>query len=142
MCMLSHVQLFVTPWTVARQARLSMGFSRQEYWSGLPFPPPGHLPDPGIEPVSPTSAGGFFTTVLFGKQVLGGKKTKEKVRRGHRPSCRGSSEVQTQLLRVSQGLRLLPHRCPCPLPWLPAIVPLSGTCGLSTCELTEGFPTP
>ena len=45
----SHVQLFVTPWTVAHQAPLSMGFSRQEYWSGLPFPPPGDLPHPGIE---------------------------------------------------------------------------------------------
>ena len=49
---LSHVQLFVTPWTVARQAPLSMESSRQEYWSGLPFPSPGDLPDPGIEPVS------------------------------------------------------------------------------------------
>ena len=45
----------VTPWTVARQAPLSMGFSRQEYWSGLPFPPPGDLPYPGIEPESPMS---------------------------------------------------------------------------------------
>ena len=42
-----------TPWTVARQAPLSMGFSRQEYWSGVPFPPPGDLPDPGIKPRSP-----------------------------------------------------------------------------------------
>ena len=49
----SHVQLFVTPWPVARQAPLSMGFSRQEYWSGLPRLPPGDLPDPGIEPRSP-----------------------------------------------------------------------------------------
>ena len=47
-------QTVVTPWTVAHQAPLSMGFSRQEYWSGLPFPSPGDLPDPGIEPVSPT----------------------------------------------------------------------------------------
>ena len=50
---LSRVQLFVTPWTVAHQAPLSMGFSRQEYWSGLPFPSPGDLPNPGIEPRSP-----------------------------------------------------------------------------------------
>ena len=48
----SHVQLCATPWTVARQAPLSMGFSRREYWSGLPFPPPGDRPDPGIKPVS------------------------------------------------------------------------------------------
>ena len=45
----SHVRLFLTLWTVAHQAPLSMGFSRQEYWSGLPCPPPGDLPDPGIE---------------------------------------------------------------------------------------------
>ena len=51
---LSRVQLFATPWTVAYQAPLSMGFSRQEYWNGLPFPSPGDLPDPGIEPGSPT----------------------------------------------------------------------------------------
>ena len=50
---LSHVQLFATPWTVAYQASPSMGFSRQEYWSGLSFPSPGDLPDPGIEPRSP-----------------------------------------------------------------------------------------
>ena len=49
-----RVQLFVTPWTGARQTPLSMGFCRQEYWSGLPFPPPGNLSDPGIEPMFPT----------------------------------------------------------------------------------------
>ena len=50
---LSRVRLFATPWTVAYQASPSMGFSRQEYWSGLPFPSPGKLSDPGIEPRSP-----------------------------------------------------------------------------------------
>ena len=66
--MLSHfsrVQLFATPWTVACQAPLSMGFSEQEYWSGLPCPPLGDLLDPGIEPtflISPVLVGGFFTT--------------------------------------------------------------------------------
>ena len=57
--------LFVTPWTVAHQAPLSMGFSRQEYWSGLPYSYPRDLPDPGTEASSPKSAalaGGFFTT--------------------------------------------------------------------------------
>ena len=57
--------MFVTPWTVACQVPLSMGFSRQEYWSGLPLPSPGDLHNPGIEPVSvmsPALAGGFFTT--------------------------------------------------------------------------------
>ena len=63
--LLSCVRLFVTPWTVARQAPLSMGFSRQEYWSGLPCPSPGDFPNPGIKPtslVSPALAGGFLTT--------------------------------------------------------------------------------
>ena len=63
--LLSHVWLFVTPWTVAYQAPLSMRFSRQEYWSGLPFPTPRDLPDPGIKPeslASPALAGRFFTT--------------------------------------------------------------------------------
>ena len=60
---LSHVQLFVTPLTTAHQVLLSMDFSRQEYWGGLPFPSPGDLPNPGIEPASPVSlalAGEFF----------------------------------------------------------------------------------
>ena len=70
---LSGVQLSATPWTVARQACLSMGFPRQEYWSGLPFPPPGDLPDPGMEPMSPAStalAGRFLTTVPPVKPLL------------------------------------------------------------------------
>ena len=52
---------FVILWTIACRAPLSMGFSRQEYWSGMPFLPPGDLPDPEIEPTSPVSVGGFFT---------------------------------------------------------------------------------
>ena len=68
LCVLSHfsrVQLFATLWTVTHQAPLSMGFSRQEYWSGLPCLSPGELPDPGVEPVSlmsPALAGSVFTT--------------------------------------------------------------------------------
>ena len=57
---LSHVRLFATPWTVTYQATLTLGFFRQECWSGLPFPSPGDLPDPGIEPASPALTGGFF----------------------------------------------------------------------------------
>ena len=70
LCMLSrfsHVWLFVTLWTLAHQVPLSMGFSRQEYWSGMPCPPPGDLPNSGIETtclMSPALAGGFFTTRL------------------------------------------------------------------------------
>ena len=68
--MLSHVQLFVTPLTIASQAPLSMEFSRQEYWSGLPSPTSGDLCKPGMEPlslVSPALTGGFFTTLHLGK---------------------------------------------------------------------------
>ena len=59
-----------TPWTVAHQALLSVGFPRQEYWSGLPFPSPEDLPDPEIEPLSPALTGGFFTTESPGKPCL------------------------------------------------------------------------
>ena len=64
---LSRVQLFATPWTAAHQVSLSMGFPRQEYWNELAFPPPGDLPDPEIEPMSPALAGGFFTSETLGK---------------------------------------------------------------------------
>ena len=70
MCVLSRVQLFAIPWTVAGRAPLSMEFSRQEYWSGLPFPSPGGVPDLGLEPVSLmflALAGKFFTTEPPGK---------------------------------------------------------------------------
>ena len=65
--LLSYVRLFVTPCAVACQVPLSIGFPRQEYWSGLPFPPPEDLPEPGIKSLSPASAGGFFTTEPPGK---------------------------------------------------------------------------
>ena len=66
---LSRVRLFVTPWTVAYQAPLSMGSSRQEYWSGLPFPFPGDLPVPGIEPRSPTLHIDALTSAPPGKPL-------------------------------------------------------------------------
>ena len=64
---LSHVRLFATPWTVAHQAPPSMGFSRQEYWSGLPFPSLGDLPDPGIKPRSPALQADTLTSEPPGK---------------------------------------------------------------------------
>ena len=64
--LLSCVRLFVTPWTIAHQALPSMGFSRQEYWSGLPFPSPGDLPNPGIKPGSPALQADALTTELPG----------------------------------------------------------------------------
>ena len=60
---------FATPWTIAHQAYLSMGFPKQEYWNGLPFPSPWALPDPGVEPTSLALAGGFFTTEPPGKPL-------------------------------------------------------------------------
>ena len=89
-CMLSHfrsVQLFVTPWTVAHQAPLSMGFFRQEYWGEYPFPPPGNLPDSEIEPVSLTSpalAGGFFTTWEALYDAQGNANTTARLKLAHR----------------------------------------------------------
>ena len=70
--LLSHVQFFETPWTIVRQTSLSMEFSRQDYWSGFPFPPPVNLLNPGIKPtslVSPALAGRFFTTAPLGKPI-------------------------------------------------------------------------
>ena len=67
--LLSRVQLFVTPWTVAYQAPPSMGFSRQECSSGLPFPSPGDLPDPGIEPGSPALQADALPTEPSGKPL-------------------------------------------------------------------------
>ena len=75
--LLSHVRLFVTlsPWTVAHQAPPSMGFSRQEYWSGLPFPSPGDHPNPGIEPRSPTLQADALTSGPPGKPCMTTGKT-------------------------------------------------------------------
>ena len=70
MKLFSRVRLFVTPWTVAYQASPSMGFSRQEYWSGLPFPSPRDLPDPGIEPGSPALQADASSSEPPGKLTL------------------------------------------------------------------------
>ena len=75
----------MTPWTVALQAPLSMEFPRQGYWSGLPCPPPGDLPDPGIKPATltlPALAGRFFTTVPRGKPKALGELTKKQANLG------------------------------------------------------------
>ena len=66
---LSHVQLFNNPWTVVHQTPLSMGFSRQEYWNGLPFPPPGDLPHPGIKPRSPALQADALLLSHWGTQL-------------------------------------------------------------------------
>ena len=79
--MLSYVRLSAAPWTVAHQASLFMGFPRQEYWNGLPFPSPGDFPEPGIKPASPVSlalAGRFFINVPPGIfKVINGQDERE-----------------------------------------------------------------
>ena len=70
MCTLSCVQLYVTPCTVAGQAPLPMEFSRQEYWNGLPFPSPWDLPDPGIEPRSPTLQADALPSEMKGLEAI------------------------------------------------------------------------
>ena len=72
MKLLSRVRLFATLWTIAYQAPPSMGFSRQEYWSGLPFPSPGDLPDPGVEPRSPALEADALTSEPPGKPIWEG----------------------------------------------------------------------
>ena len=83
--LLSRVQLFATPWTVAYQAPLSMGFSRQQYWSGLPFPSPRDLPNPGIEPGSPASQTDALSSEPPGKSIekndlFAGSRSSQKIR--------------------------------------------------------------
>ena len=69
-CVCAQLSDSVTPWTVVHHVPLSLGFSRQECWSGLPFFPPGALPNPGIKPMSPALASRFFTTEPPGKPVI------------------------------------------------------------------------
>ena len=109
-CMLSRfsrIQLFVTVWTIVLQAPLSMGFSRQEYWSGLSCPPPRNLPDPGIEPTS-ALAGGFFTSEPPGKPrqcpSLDGVQKRKHVSRNWKKTsffCGGEGIVCYQSLHLS-----------------------------------------
>ena len=101
-CMLSCVQLFVTPWTVAHQAPLSMGFSRHEYQSGLPCPLPEDLSDPGIKPaslMSPALTGRFFTTSstweVQGLPILCQVSPNKNIERGH--SC-GKYKLQPSVV--------------------------------------------
>ena len=75
---LSLFQLFATPWTVAHQASLSMAFSRQEYWTGFPFPSPGDLPDPGIEPRSPALQADALQSEPPGKPIKETLKERER----------------------------------------------------------------
>ena len=107
MCLLSrfsHVRLFVTLWTVAHQASLSMGFSRQAYWSGLPYPPPGDLPHPGIEPESLMSsalADGFFTTSITWEILMQSERIPRHPRKENR---KGAQEKELWWSVVPPGI--------------------------------------
>ena len=103
-----------TLWTVAHQAPQSMGFSRQEYWGQLPFPSPGDLPDPAIEPASPALAGGFFTTsTSLGKQREGSSinvykgEASGSCRTREHTGCRGKTSVFIPLNLSDQFFFLL-----------------------------------
>ena len=89
-CMFSRIRLFATPWTVAYQAPPSMGFSRQEDWSGMPFPSPGDLPNPGIKPRSPTVQADALTSEPLGKPMQGPTQI--------------TQNVDKLILRDSQGI--------------------------------------
>ena len=88
---------FVTPWTVAHQSPPSVGFPRQEYWSGLPFPPPGDLPDPGIKAASPALAGRFYTT----ETPMASKQPVSLFSGPLRVTCRWTSLNHTQKIYAS-----------------------------------------
>ena len=100
--MLSPVRLFATPWTVALQAPLSMGFSRQESWSGLPFPSPGDLPDTGIKP--PSSVSPVLQQILYWLSHRGSPLLLK-------PTCKSPRSQALWPMRGSAGM-LASHLCP------------------------------
>ena len=113
MCVLSHVRLFATPWPVDCQAPLSMEFSRQEHWNGSPFPPPGDLPDPGIEhgcSASPALAGGFLPhePPAGGRKRErdreGGGKTFQKEKQDNAAQAGKDKRQDARRPRLSQGM--------------------------------------
>ena len=136
---LNRVRLFVTPWTVAHQATLSLGFSRQEYWSGLPFPSPGDLSNPGFKPASPVPSRWFFTT---GPQS--GAQWWIRVRSWALGQQGGHPEGPSHLIALGRLILLLPQTDPWEVSrevdsWLMGTVLWrSGFSGLST----ETLPWP
>ena len=98
-CLVIQLYLFATPWSVANQVPLSLGFP--EYWSGLPFPSPGDLPNPGIEPMSPTLAGGFFWQWLSyqGSPIIND--------RNHQRRCAQSLSIRPSWWTLCKHIQLL-----------------------------------
>ena len=133
---LSLVRLFVTLWTVARQAPLPKGFFRQEYWSGLPLPSPGDLPSPGIERASPAFAGGFFMLSLYSELMIisallpTAPPARFPVVANNSPihsvalSLKPRRASRFLLFLLSQSLTLVPL-CPCRLSLSASVYPLS-----------------
>ena len=105
---LSHVRLFVTPWTVAHQAPPSMEFSRQEYWSGLPFPSPGNLPDPGMEPRSPSLGADALPSEPPGNPTWLKGGIKNKINQ----SCQKQSKPNRTQRRENNSVRTLQNAGP------------------------------
>ena len=104
----SCVRLFVTPWTVVLRAPLSMGFSRQDYWPGMPCPPPGDLLNPGIEPaslMSPALAGGFFTTSGQPHWLISCDELLIPWHVAVQSTCSGSFSVSLKLLKYKVYLK-------------------------------------
>ena len=110
--MLSHFRLFVTLWTVALQAPLFMGFSRQEYWSGQPFPSPGDLPDPGIKPRSPALHADPLPLSPQGNQSKGTKFQLYKLNKSQRSTTQHSGYHRLRNLQRGQILHcaLITHK--------------------------------
>ena len=116
MCVFGHVQLFATSWTVALQTPLSMGFSRQEYWSGLPFPSPGDLPNPGIKPQSPALQTGALPSEPPGKpwwlanlanQPTTNHRQIRKLSQDHSSQVPISQSMNMHKINVTEVLQLL-----------------------------------
>ena len=108
----SHVQLFATPWTIACQALLSMGFSRQEYWSGLPFPSPADLPNPGVKPASHISsalARRFFTTSATWETYVAIISLSKRDLRGLLKGSEGTESLTFNIPFISMGGLLETH---------------------------------
>ena len=119
---------FVTPWTVTRQAPLSMGFPRQEYWNGLPFPSPRDLHDQGIKFMSPALAGGFFTPEPPGKPEI--SHTNKIEHSNHKKSREGAKACDSNPSRERKAVSLSPTLPP----------PLSHLClSLSLCYSKSHF---
>ena len=125
---------FVTPWTVAHQAPLSMGFPRQEYWNGLPFPSPRDLHDQGIKFMSPALAGGFFTPEPPGKLEI--SHTNKTEHSNHKKSREGAKACDSNPSRERKAVSLSPTLPP-PLSHLCLSLCLSLSLSLSLCVIVN-----